>query len=140
VKKDNALNKFTSPMNDAKVIEHKVNLVQSEYPSYGVSFKAMDSKVYSVDEGVVGNCLAFENSQIVIIEQQGVSYFYSNLKNTVVKNGDVIKQNQIIGYAASEFNEPIYTLNFNLFKLSKQIPIKKQDFIFRKNNEMIIAY
>jgi murein DD-endopeptidase MepM/ murein hydrolase activator NlpD len=115
VKKDNALNKFTSPMNDAKVIEHKVNLVQSEYPSYGVSFKAMDSKVYSVDEGVVGNCLAFENSQIVIIEQQGVSYFYSNLKNTVVKNGDVIKQNQIIGLIFSNLANKFLLKNKILF-------------------------
>ena len=134
VKKDNALNKFTSPMNDAKIIEHKVNLVQSEYPSYGVAFKAKDSTVYSINEGVVGNCLIFENSQVVIIEQQGFSYFYNNLKNTLVKNGDIVKKDQIIGFAATEFNESLYTLNFNLFKRSKQIPITKQDFIPRKNN------
>ena len=134
VKKDNALNKFTSPMNDAKIIEHKVNLVQSEYPSYGVAFKAKDSTVYSINEGVVGNCLIFENSQVVIIEQQGFSYFYNNLKNTLVKNGDIVKKDQVIGFAATEFNESLYTLNFNLFKRSKQIPITKQDFIPRKNN------
>jgi len=132
-KKDVAINKFVSPMNDAKISEHNTKLMQSDFPSHGITFKANDSTVYSATEGIVGNCIALEDLQIVIIEQQGISYFYSHLKNTTVKTGDVIKQNQVIGYAATEFNEPMYTLNFNLFKRSKQIELSKEDFTQRRN-------
>jgi thiol-disulfide isomerase/thioredoxin len=133
-KKDASVNKFMSPMNDAKVSAHNAKLMTSDFPSHGITFKANDSTVYSVTEGVVGNCITLEDLQIVIVEQQGISYFYSNLKNTAVKTGDVIKQNQVIGYAATEFNEPMYTLNLNLFKRSKQIELSKEDFTPRRNN------
>lgn len=132
--KSEAVNKFISPMNDAKIIEHNKKVVDADFPSYGVTFKAKDSTVYSVNEGVVGNCLIFENSTVVIIEQQGYSYFYNNLKHTLVKSGDVVKKNQVIGFASTEFNEPLYTLNFNLFKKSKQVTVTKDDFVMRSNN------
>ncbi|WP_462255127.1 redoxin domain-containing protein [Ferruginibacter sp.] len=134
VKKDAAVNKFISPMNDAKIIEHNKKVMDADFLSYGVTFKAKDSTVYSINEGVVGNCLIFENSQVVIIEQQGFSYFYNNLKNTLVKNGDIVKKDQVIGFAATEFNESLYTLNFNLFKRSKQFQITKDDFVMRSSN------
>jgi thiol-disulfide isomerase/thioredoxin len=133
-KKDAAINKFMSPMNEAKINEHNTKLMESDFPSYGITFKADDSTVFSVGEGKVITIVDIEEMKVVIVEKDRLFYIYSNLKSVFVKKGDMIKPDQIIGYAAVDLDGIIPTLDFYLNNEKNPVTLAKNTFRPRKNN------
>jgi thiol-disulfide isomerase/thioredoxin len=99
---ETGMNKYLAPMNDAEVI--KANIVNNPQANDFISFKSADSSVYSITKGKVSAVVTIENSEVVIIMgEQMIFYTYSNLGLTTLKKGDIVKQGQLIGFAAHGF-------------------------------------
>ncbi|MEP7236725.1 MAG: redoxin domain-containing protein [Ferruginibacter sp.] len=121
----NAFNKFAAPMNDAEMIEKAAG----EY----VSFKSNDSSVYSLMDGKVSKIARIENFKIVIIQKDNMFFTYSNLGSTTLKTGDLVKKDQLIGYATNELNGTKPTLDFYFSNDAENIALTKQNFFSRKD-------
>jgi hypothetical protein len=130
----NVFNKYTAPMNDAEVID-KASKGRTNYSAdmEFVTFKSMDSAVYSVMPGKVNMVVRMDNFKVVIIENDGLYYTYSNLGSTIIKKGDVIKKDQLIGYASSELYGDTPTLELYVNNSARSILLTKANFTPRKD-------
>ena len=129
----NAFNKYTAPMNDAVIDDDRTQRSASYIPKDYVTFKSTDSAVYSITDGQVNIVVRIDNMKVVIIENAGLYYTYSNLGSTIIKKGDVIKKDQLIAYASSELYGDTPTLELYVNNSAKSILLTKENFIPRKD-------
>ena len=129
-----AMNKYLAPMNDAVVIENR-NIISETPPSSDFTkFKSNDSSVYSLTGGKVSTIARIENMKVVIIQNDKMLYTYSNLGSTKIKTGDIIKPNQLIGFANKELYGDIPTLDLYVNDNDgNTITLKKENFIKRRS-------
>jgi thiol-disulfide isomerase/thioredoxin len=129
---ETVMNKYVAPMNDAVGIENK-NIISEEFPkSDFIKFKSSDSSVYSITGGKVNTIARIEDMKIIIIQNDKMLYTYSNLGSTKIKTGDIVKPNQLIGFANKELNGNIPTLDlYANDDDGNTITLKKENFIKR---------
>ncbi len=127
---------FLMPMNDVAKLKYydEDNHALDEDKYSQVTFMSKDSSVYSVIEGEVSTVVNIEDMKVVIIKKGSLFYTYSNLKLALVKKGDKIKADQMIGYAAVDLDGVIPSLDFYLNNESKSIALSKNNFKPRRNN------
>ena len=126
----NALNKYVAPMNGAVAIydnPEDTAHVKREF----VIFKSDDSSVYAVAGGKVSTIAKIDHMKVVIIEKDKLFYTYSNLGSTLVKRGDEIKADQLIGYAALDLDRQKPMLELYISDAEKSIMLTKADFVGR---------
>ena len=126
---------YMAPMNDAEItatVFSNEGDIQRNY----LSFKSNDSAVYAVAGGKVNMIARVENMKVVIIEKDGLFFTYSNLGSTLVKQGDVIKTDQLIGYATRELDGDKPTVEFYLNDADKSITLTRENFIARKDKRL----
>ena len=133
-----AMNRYVAPMNDAIVnddtIQRGAVYLSKEY----ITFKSKDSSVYSVAEGKVSYIARIEGMKVVIIKDKEHFYTYANLGSTAVKTGDIIKANQLIGFAAFDLDG--YKPTLELYKTDNggtNLRLSKKDFTVRKGKEPV---
>lgn len=102
----NAMNKYVAPMNEAELIDNETtgNVCATTPPMEYIRFKSKDSSVYSVTGGKVNTIARIEDMKIIIIQNENLFYTYSNLGSTTLKTGDIIKANQLIGFATTDLD------------------------------------
>ena len=131
----NVMNKYVAPMNDATVIydnPQDTAHVKREF----VIFKSNDSTVYSIAGGKVSMIAKIDHMKVLIIEKDNVFYTYSNLGSTLLKKGDEVKTNQLIGYAAFDLDKQRPTLELYVSNTEKNIMLTKEDFVARKDKRL----
>ena len=129
------MNKYLAPMNDATVIydnPQDTAHVKREF----VIFKSNDSTVYSIAGGKVSMIAKIDHMKVLIIEKDNVFYTYSNLGSTLLKKGDEVKTNQLIGYAAFDLDKQRPTLELYVSNTEKNIMLTKEDFVARKDKRL----
>lgn len=127
----NAMNKYLMPMKNALVIYDNpadTTHVKRDF----ATFKSNDSSVYAVAGGKVTMIAKIDHMKVVIIEKDELFYTYSNLGSTLVKKGDEIKENQLIGYAALDLDKFKPTLEFYISDAEKSMALTKENFEKRK--------
>ncbi len=132
----NAINKFMAPMNDAVAIydnPEDTAHVKKEF----VTFKSNDSSVYSIAGGKVTAVAKIDHMKVVIIEKDQLFYTYSNLGSTLIKKGDEVKPNQLIGYAAFDLDKIKPTIELYISTGEEYRVLTKDDFIARKDKRLI---
>jgi len=125
------MNRYVAPMNDAEVIydnPEDTAHVEREF----VIFKSNDSAVYSIAAGKVSTVAKIDHMKVVIIEKDHFFYTYSNLGSTILKKGDEVKANQLIGYAAYDLDKIKPTLELYVSDSEKNIRLTKSNFTSRK--------
>ncbi|MBL7703120.1 MAG: redoxin domain-containing protein [Ferruginibacter sp.] len=136
----NAMNKYVAPMNDAGIDDYQSRQAKRVFPSHGdgnyvTTFKSNDSSVYSITGGKVSTVVRIDDIKVVIIQNEKMFYTYSNLGSTKIKTGDVVKPNQLIGFATNDFDEDKPTLELYVSDDDgKGIILSKGNFIERKIN------
>lgn len=133
----NAFNKYTAPMNDAVIDDDRTQRSASYISKDYVTFKSTDSAVYSITDGQVNIVVRIDNMKVVIIENAGLYYTYSNLGSTIIKKGDVIKKDQLIAYASSELYGDTPTLELYVNNSAKSILLTKANFTPRKDKRLL---
>jgi thiol-disulfide isomerase/thioredoxin len=130
----NVIYKYIAPMNDAVAIYDNPDdtaHVKREF----VIFKSNDSTVYSITGGKVSTIAKIDHMKVVIIEKDKIFYTYSNLSSTLLKKGDEIKADQLIGYAALDLDKVKPSLELYVTDAEKNIVLTKKDFINRKSKK-----
>lgn len=125
-----ATNKYVAPMNDAEAIYDNPDdtaHVKREF----VTFKSNDSSVYAVAGGKVSMVAKIDHMKVVIIEKDKLFYTYSNLGSTLIKKGDEVKPNQLIGYAAFDLDKYKPTVELYISTGEEYLVLTKEDFIKR---------
>ncbi len=131
----NAMNKYVAPMNDAEVISEK----SGDYPHVNeyVTFKSNDSSVYSIAGGKVNMIAKIDHMKVVIIEKDKLFFTYSNLGSTLIKKGDEIKPDQLIGYAAFDLDGYKPSLELYINEAERTVLITKDDFVKRNDKKRV---
>ena len=124
----NAFNKYVAPMNDAEITDRAMG----QY----LSFSSNDSSVYAVEGGKVNMIAKIDHMKVVIIEKDKLLYTYSNLGSTTLKTGELIKANQLIGYAAFDLDGYKPTLELYVSDAETNILLAKEDFAKRKDKRL----
>ena len=125
-----AANKYLAPMTDAEVMKVSAGDVPDENPS--VRFKSTDSAVYSVAGGKIKMVAKIDDMKVVIVENSGMFYTYSNLGSTAIKTGDEVKANQLLGYAAISLDADKPSLDFYVSNSAGNFILEKDFFAQRK--------
>jgi thiol-disulfide isomerase/thioredoxin len=128
----NAMNKYVAPMNDAEINYRKKANLDGDAQMF-VTFQSNDSSVYAVAGGKVNTIAKIDHMKVVIIEKDKLFYTYSNLGSTLIKKGDEIKADQLIGYAAHDLDRQKPTLELYISDAEKSIMPAKEDFVKRTN-------
>ena len=97
-----------------------------------VIFRSDDSSVYSVTGGKVNTIAKIDHMKVVIIEKDNVFYTYSNLGSTLIKKGDEIKLDQLIGYAAFDLDKYKPTVELYISDADKSYHAYKRKFYCTK--------
>ena len=131
----NAFKKYVAPMNDAEVLKES----SGDYPHVNefMTFKSNDNSVYSIMTGKVKTIARIDSIKVIIIENNGLYYTYSNLSSTNLKKGDMVKKDQIIGYAAYDLDGYKPTLDLYVSNFQKNILLTKENFIPRKDKRLL---
>lgn len=132
----NAFYRFLAPMNDAEVIDEEFRRAAATFGEF-VTFKSSDSSVYAIMDGKVSMIAKIDHMKVVIIEKDKLFYTYSNLGSTSLKTGDLIKTNQLIGYAAFDLDGYKPSVDLYLSDPETNIILTKKD--FRKRNDTRLA-
>ncbi len=131
-----AAKKYMAPMNDAVAIydnPEDTAHVKREF----VTFKSNDSSVYSIAGGKVSTVVKIDHMKVVIIEKDKLFYTYSNLGSTLIKKGDEIKPNQLIGYAALDLDKLKPTVELYISTGEEYMVLTKEDFVKRSDKNLI---
>jgi thiol-disulfide isomerase/thioredoxin len=131
------MNKYMAPMNDAIGIENKSIIPEDSPKPDFIKFTSNDSSVYSITGGKVNTIARIDDMKVIIIQNEKIFYTYSNLGSTTVKTGDIIKPNQLIGYAALDLDKVKPTLDFYVNDTKGDyIKLTKEDFIKRSDKKL----
>jgi len=129
--------KFVMPMNGVVAVDYydKENPSRNYrgQPNAAITFKSKDSTVFSVGGGVVTTVFNIEDFRVVIIKRNKIFYTYSNLKAVLVKKGDKINANQLIGYAGLDLEKTIPTIDFYLSNDTSSIYLTRENFKSRED-------
>ncbi len=128
-------NKYVAPMNEALAIYDDPQDTAHVKRDF-VIFKSNDSAVYSIAGGKVSTVAKIDQMKVIIIEKDNIFYTYSNLGSTLLKKGDEVKPDQLIGYAAFDLDKQRPTLELYVSDTEKNIMLTKEDFIARKDNKL----
>jgi len=131
----NAFNKYNFPMNAAEINDNKAAYPDAIMQDF-VTFKSKDSAVYSIMGGEVTMIARIEDMKIAIIENNGIYYTYSNLGSTLIKKGDKVKADQLIGYAAFDLDGYKPSVDLYVNNSEKSIPLTKDNFTPRKDKKL----
>lgn len=130
-----AIYKYVAPMNNAVAIydnpQDTVH-VKREF----VIFKSNDSSVYSIAGGKVSMIAKIDHMKVVIIEKDNFFYTYSNLGSTLLKKGDEVKANQLMGYAAFDLDKYKPTLELYVSNGEKNVTLTKENFAKRSDKRL----
>jgi thiol-disulfide isomerase/thioredoxin len=126
-----AMFKYISPMNDAEVV--KENPADYARKNAYLTFTSEDSSVFSIVGGKVKTIARIDHMKVVIIEKDKLFYTFSNLSSTNIKTGDIVKANQLIGYAAYDLDGYRPSIDLYVSDAEKNIILTKKDFAIRKN-------
>jgi len=136
----NTMNKYVAPMNEAEVVDYSKPLsISSGYEggNKAITFKSYDSSVYSVMDGKVSNIVSIEEMQVIILEGVNFFYTYSNLGSTNLKNGDIVKKDQLIGFAANEVGGNKPAIDFYVSNnVGNTVSLLKENFTRRKDKRL----
>ncbi|MBS1512907.1 MAG: redoxin domain-containing protein [Bacteroidetes bacterium] len=123
---------FVSPMVEAEVRDYMtVNGMTICEPSLCVTFQSFDSSVYAIDGGIVDTIANIEDFKALIIENNNQYYTYSNLGNSIVKKGDRVSKNQLLGYAAFDLENKIPTVDLYYNVNNEMIRLQTENFTIR---------
>ena len=131
----NAINKYMAPMNDAVAIYDNPRDTAHAKREF-VIFKSNDSSVYSIAGGKVSTVVKIDHMKVVIIEKDQLFYTYSNLGSTLIKKGDEVKPNQLIGYAAFDLDKIKPTVELYISTGEEYRELTKDDFIKRSDKKL----
>ena len=131
----NAINKYMAPMNDAVAIYENPRDTAHAKREF-VIFKSNDSSVYSIAGGKVSTVVKIDHMKVVIIEKDQLFYTYSNLGSTLIKKGDEVKPNQLIGYAAFDLDKIKPTVELYISTGEEYRELTKDDFIKRSDKKL----
>lgn len=128
------LDKYLMPMNDAEL----VNEAAGDYSGKKefVTFKSNDSSVYAVAGGKVNLVAKIDGMKVMMIERDKLFYTYSNLGATLLKKGDAVKADQLIGYAAFDLDGNRPTLELYISDAEKNLLLTRDNFIIRKDKRL----
>lgn len=133
-----AFYKFAAPMNNAEVTDRESNKhISDALPMDYITFKSKDSTVYSIMDGKVSMIARIDDMKVIIIEKANMFYTYANLGSTSLKTGDLVKANELIGYAAYDLDGYKPSLDIYVSNAEKNIPLKKEDFIKRNDKRLL---
>ena len=132
----NALHKYTAPMNEAEILKADAGDVAAGENAF-LTFRSADSAVYSIEGGKVNMVARIDNIKVVIIEKEKLFYTYSNLGSTVLKKGDLINADQLIGYAALDLDGHKPTLDLYISNSDGNLLLAKTDFVPRKDKRLL---
>jgi thiol-disulfide isomerase/thioredoxin len=125
-----AMNKYTAPMKNAELTEKMTSSTEAPMQQY-MSFQSPDSAVYAISGGKVTMVAKIDHMKVVIIQQDGLYYSYSNLGSTDLKKGDQVKIDQVLGYAALDMDGKKPTLELYISDAEKSLQPKRSDFSSR---------
>jgi thiol-disulfide isomerase/thioredoxin len=125
-----AMNRYAAPMKLATVEEKMTSSTEAPMQQY-LSFRSNDSSVYSITGGKVSLVARIDQMKVVIIQEGGLFYTYSNLGSTPLKKGDEVKADQLLGYAALDMDGKSPTLELYISDADKGLKPKRTDFITR---------
>ena len=128
-----AANKYLAPMTDAEVMKVSAGDVPDENPS--VRFKSTDSAVYSVAGGKIKMVAKIDDMKVMIVENSGMFYTYSNLGSSAIKTGDEVKANQLLGYAALDLDGDKPSVDFYVSNAAGNFMLEKDFFAQRKDSK-----
>lgn len=131
-----ARNKFMSPMNDATIFDYSItqqNIAIYHGTDEKITFTSKDSTVYTVGNGIVKSVVNIEDMHVIFIEKDSLIYIYSNLKTLLVKKGDTVKADQVLGYAALNL-DGILAVDLYLNDGKRSVALTKNDFKARSKN------
>ncbi len=136
----NTANKYVAPMNDAVIIDND-SIYSASYitgtAKSGITFKSNDSSVYSIDGGKVSTIARIEDMKIIIVQSGDIFYTYSNLGSTKLKTGDIIKPNQLIGFATKDLDGDKPTMDLYVSDNKGQyIILSRKNFMARKDKRL----
>jgi thiol-disulfide isomerase/thioredoxin len=126
--------KFFMPMNDITSIIYHDGNTPVHLSTLFTTFKSKDSTIFSVGEGDVSTVIDIEDMKVVIVQKDKLFFTYSNLKSVLVKKGDKVKPDQIIGYAGVDLNGTMPSVDFYMNNGNTSIALSKNNFIPRRNN------
>jgi thiol-disulfide isomerase/thioredoxin len=129
-----AMKKYTAPMNDAEVVKYPQGGSTTE--NSFLIFKSKDSSVFAIVGGKVTIVARIDNMKVVIIQKDDLYYTYSNLNSTVVKKGDEVRPDQIIGFAAYDLDGYKPSTELYISNSEKDIMLAKADFLIRKDKRL----
>jgi thiol-disulfide isomerase/thioredoxin len=127
--------RFAAPMNEAEVNENKAGYPDALIQDF-VTFRSNDSSVYAITGGKVSMIAKIDHMKVVIIEKDKLFYAYSNLGSTLIKKGDAVYANQLIGYAAFDLDGYKPSLELYISDAEKNILLTKENFSKRKDNRL----
>ncbi len=128
--------KFFMPMDAVVSVNYFDPKSAACLPTFSTTFKSNDSTVYAVTEGEVSTVVFVENMNAVIIKKDSLFYIYSNLKSVLIKRGDSVKADQIIGYASGDLDSVIPKLEFYVSNEYGPIVLSKNNFKCRGNKSI----
>lgn len=121
-------------MNNAEVI--KASSGNREQLNEFVTFKSNDSPVFAITGGKVNMIAKIDHMKVVIIEKDKLFYTYSNLGSTLIKKGDYVKADQLIGYATFDLDGYKPSIEFYMSNAEKNIQLNPGDFIKRQDKKL----
>ncbi len=124
------IKKYTAPMNDAEVVKYSKSesLTENDF----LIFKSKDSSVFAIAGGKVSMVARIDDIKVVIIQKDDLFYTYSNLGSTLVKKGDEVKPDQLIGYAAFDLDGYKPSTELYISNSEKNLVLAKANFMIRK--------
>lgn len=125
----NSSSTFLAPMINAEV--NKENPGDISRVTEYITFKSDDSSVYAIEAGKVSMIARIDNMKVVIINTGDHFFTYSNLGSTSLKTGDVVKANQLIGFAAFDLDGYKPSLELYLSDSESNFILTKKDFVTR---------
>ena len=129
-----AVIKYVAPMNNAEVI--KASSGNWEQLNEYVTFKSNDSAVFAITGGKVIMIAKIDDMKVVIIEKDMLFYTYSNLGTTLIKKGDYVKADQLIGYATFDLDGYKPSIELYMSNAEKNIQLNPGDFIKRQDKKL----
>lgn len=130
-----AMNKYMAPMNNAVAIYDNPQDTAHAKREFA-TFKSNDSSVYSIAGGKVSTVAKIDHMKVVIIEKDKLFYTYSNLGSALVKKGDEVKPNQLIGYAAFDMDKVKPTVELYISTGEEYMVLTKENFINRNDKKL----
>jgi len=125
--------RYLMPMNDAELVDAN-NDVCAQTPASGITFRSNDSAVYSVSGGKVSSVARIEGMKVIIIQEANRFYTYANLGSTKIKTGEMVKPDQLIGFATKDLDNIKPSLAFyESDEQGEDVKLSRRNFIVRTN-------